>query len=214
WEPLTYDTYARNFLYGVIAISLVVLGGLTTQALSLGELVFPILLFFALGLGALALASLRDAQRYEHTETGESFALNRYWMGTVAIVVAGVLLIGLSLGSLFAPEWAQTALDAVLPLWRLVTGVLLIVVYVVALVFFTILELLGRIIPFTPNRTEALAIQQSLALDGLFKNERNPPAAIPPEIYFAAHSAAAVLILVFLTALFALAFRRFREFQE
>lgn len=211
-EPIRYDTYARNFVYGIIAIALVVFGAFTTRAITPAELIFPILAFFALGLGILALASLRDAQQYERATFGQSFRLNRFWLGTVALVVLALMLVGFILGGLFAPEWAARAVDALLFLWRVLTGVLLIVVYIVALIFFGIFDALGRVIRFTLNPSEPMQIPEPPSLDELLKNQDASISTLPPELVLVAQIVSALLLALALAALFAVAFRRFREY--
>ncbi len=211
-EPIRYDTYARNFLYGVIAIALVVFGALLAHTLAPAELIFPILAFFALGLGILALASLRDAQQYERATFGQSFRLNRFWLGTVALVVFALVLIGFIVGGFFVPAWAARVVDAFVFVWRAVTGVLLIVVYIVALVFFGILDVLGRVIHLTPNQGEPMQIPEPPRLDEIFKNQDAATSTLPPELVLLAQILAVVLLALALAIIFAIAFRRWREY--
>ncbi|MBI4675442.1 MAG: DUF4129 domain-containing protein [Chloroflexi bacterium] len=212
-EPLTYDTFGRNFMYGVVALALSAFIVFTTHVLAPGELILPILLFFAFGLGALALASLRDTQRYERAKVGAAFALNRYWLVTVGVVIAGMLFIGLLLGGTFAPEWAQRAIAALLLVWQFVTGILLVLAFAIAFVFFGALDLLGRVIHFTPSETKPPQVQVP-RLDELFQNQSTPPPQVAPELYLLAQIAAAILIALLLAALFALALRRFHNYGE
>ncbi len=211
-EPIRYDTYARNFVYGVIALALVVFGALTAHTLAPAELIFPILVFFALGLGVLALASLRDAQQYESATLGQSFALNRFWLGTVGIVVAALVLVGFILGGVFAPEWAARTVAVVVFVWRLITSILLLIVYVVALVFFGILDVLGRVIHFTPSEGTPFQLPEPVRLDELFKNQDEVASTLPPELVLLAQILSALFIALALAALFAIAFRRMREY--
>lgn len=211
-EPIRYDTYARNFVYGIIAIALVVFGAFLTRAIAPAELIFPILAFFALGLGILALASLRDAQQYERATFGQSFRLNRFWLGTVALVVLALMVVGFILGGVFTPEWAARAVDALLFLWRLITSVLLIIAYVVALIFFGILDVLGRVIHFAPSEGEPFQLQEPPRLDELLKNQDAATSTLPPELVLVAQILSAFFIALALAALFAIAFRRFRAY--
>lgn len=212
-EALTYDTFARNFMYGVVALTVTGFIAFTTHVLAPGELILPILFFFGLGLGALALASLRDAQQYERAKSGVSFALDRYWMVTVGIVIVGMLAVGLMLGSTFAPEWTQRVIAVLLAVWQFVTGVLLALAFAIAVIFFGALGLLGRIIHFTQGETEPPQIQVP-RLDELFQNQENPTPQVPPELYLLVQIVAVLSIALVLAALFALALRRFRNYAE
>jgi hypothetical protein len=212
-EPLIYDAYSRNFMYGIVALAIVVFVVFTTRVLAVGDLIFPILLFFAFGLGALALASLRDAQRYERAKFGAAFALNRYWLVTVGVVIAVMLFIGLGVGGLFAPEWAQRALDAVGLVWEFVTRILLLLALAMAVVFFGALDLAGRVLHFTPSSRPLPQIQVP-RLDELFQKQNSVPPAVSPELYLLAQIAAAALLASLLALLFALALRRFRNYGE
>jgi hypothetical protein len=212
-EPLIYDTYSRNFMYGIVALAIVVFGVFTTRVLAVGDLIFPILLFFAFGLGALALASLRDAQRYERAKFGAAFALNRYWLVTVGVVIAVMLFIGLWVGGLFAPEWAQRALAAVALVWEVATRMLVALALIMALILAGVFDLVGRAIHVTPSNRPLPRIEIP-RLDELFQKQNNVPPAVSPEWYWLAQIVAAVLLAGLLALLFALAFRRFRNYGE
>lgn len=212
-EPLTYDTFARNFLYGIAALALAGFVTFTAHVLTPGELILPILFFFAFGLGALALASLRDAQQYERAKHGAAFALNRYWLVTVGIVIVGLLASGLLLGGAFAPEWGQRVIAAVLFVWHAVTAVVLTIVLAIALVFFGVLNALGRVLRFTSGSAPPLQIQVP-RLDELVPEQQNAPVGIPPEWYLLAQIVSALLLTLLLAALFALALRRFRNYAQ
>jgi hypothetical protein len=212
-EPLIFDTYARNFLYGVVGLALGVGIAFVTRIVSLSDFVLPILCFFAIGLGTLALSSLRDAQKYEQGRWGESFVLNRYWLGTVGAVVGLLLVVGLLISGAFAPGWAQQAISAILFLYNIFLTVILAIIYVIALVFFTALDLLGRVIHFTPSQGEPQP-PQLLRPDQLFPPQPEAASQLPPWLFLTAQVAAVILIVLVLIVLFATAFRRFYQYTE
>lgn len=213
-EPLTYGACAQSFLYGIVAMALVTFGAFTTGPLPAATLILPLLLFFAGSLATLALASLREAQKYERTETGASFALNPYWLGTVGVVVAGLVLIGFLLGGLFAPEWVQRALEGMVWLAQILMTVLIILAAVMAFLLFGALDWIGRVIHFTPSTGPPPPPPEMPRLDELFKDQQAAASRMSPELYLVVQVVSAIVLALLLAAMFAMAFRRFRNYGQ
>lgn len=212
-EPQTYDTYARNFAYGLVGLASAVFIAYVTRVAPLSAFVLPILLYFGIGLALLAISSLREAQKYERAETGESFALNRYWLGTVGAVIGALLIVGLLLGGLFAPEAARGLLGILAVLLGVLTRIFLLVVYVIAFLFFGALELIGRVVHLQPT-TQPPQIQEPPRLDELFKDVAQQPSNVSPEVYLILQILAGSLLAVLVVLIFTVAFRRFRQYGE
>ena len=212
-EPLLYDTFSGNFTLGIAAFALELAFAYSTRLAPLGEILEPLLLFFAIGLGALAISSLQSARRYEREQTGQTFALNRYWLGTVGGVIVVLLLIGLLVSGFFAPDEIARRLSGVSILLDLLARLLLVVAFILAYVLFAILEFFGRFIHLTPS-TEQQPLREPPNLAEQFKDLNQPPSGISPEMLFILQVLAAVLIALVVVWIFAQAFRRFRHYGE
>jgi hypothetical protein len=103
-ERLPHATLVRNFYDGFAALLMLFILNRFNPLLAAGEAVLPTLLYFATGLGALALSSFERTRRQQREATGIWLALNRYWLATAASVVGGLVLLGLIVTALVAPE--------------------------------------------------------------------------------------------------------------
>lgn len=212
-EPQTFDDFSRAFAIGVIVFALALGFAYATDLLPLTELIIPLLLFFGIGLGALAIANLQDERKYERARTGESFTLNRYWLGTVGAVILFLLLSGLVLGQLFAPGIASEILALAGAVLGILTRVLLFFVLIFAFVVFTLFDLIAGILRLQPGANNQPAAPQAPNIGEQFK-DLSQPTAVSPELFLILQVAAGILLAVVALAIFALAFRRFRMLAE
>jgi hypothetical protein len=212
-EPLIYDEYARNFGIGVFVFALAFYFAFTTQVVALSEMVLPLLFFFAVGLGVLAIASLQQSRQYERERTGESFALNRYWLGTVGGVVAALVLTGLVVGQLFAPDTARSITNALAFAYDVLVRVLLLIAFVFAFVFFNVVGFFGQFVHIQ-SQPQTPPTPPPFSLADQFKDWQQPPSAVSPELYLLFQIAAGLLIALVVVLIFARAFRRFRVLRE
>ena len=99
-----YPHLLRTFILGVTVLSLLAVVAAAFGLLTTDDLVLPLVVYFAVALAALALASLDKARRHGRAATGVWLALNRYWTATITAAIGLMLLTGLIIGWLLAPE--------------------------------------------------------------------------------------------------------------
>jgi len=61
-EPLTYDNFSSDFAVGIIVFLFALAIAYATAVVPLVELLLPVLVFFAVGLGTLAIASVQSTR--------------------------------------------------------------------------------------------------------------------------------------------------------
>ena len=209
-EPLLYDAFAFHFAFGVLVFVAALAIAYAAAIVPLVELLLPLLLFFAIGLGALAVSSLQSARRFEQQQTGQWFALNRYWLGIVGAVIGALLVGGVFLSQFFAPEAMASILSGLAVLLDLLARLLYWVVLVAAFVVFTIFDLVARVLPTVDLSSNSPVIATPPNLADQFKDLRQQPAGLAPEAYLVFQMIAGALIAAFIILIFALAFRRFK----
>jgi hypothetical protein len=214
-ELVLYDVFSFNFTIGVFAFVIALAVAFGTNLVSLYELVLPLLLFFAIGLGTLALSSLQDARRFEGARTGQQIALNRFWLGTVGAIIGALLLGGLLLTQLFAPEYLAGVLS-ILAIGRdWIARLLFLILVIVAFIIFAILEFFARFLPPLNVSSNVQNIQTPPSFAEQFKDlEQRATASPSPEVYLVLQTIAGILIAGAIILIFALAFRRFRYLDK
>ncbi|MBN1889543.1 MAG: DUF4129 domain-containing protein [Thermoflexales bacterium] len=214
-ERVYYDALVNDFAWGALMLAF---AGATAYATRLGALrvaVFTLSSFFAIGLGALAIANLQSTRRFEGSRTEQTVAFNRYWLGTVGVVIGALLLAGLILSQLFAPDimmWILAKPAAVLG-WLVH---LLVFAWVLATYpLFLLLEWLASIVRQQIDPTEQPSTPSLPSFADQFEGlEQSQPTAVSPELYVALQGLAGVLLVALVALIFALAFRRFRTLLE
>lgn len=130
---------------GCVALVLLMLTSLLDrQALppETGGLVF---LFFAMAMVALALAGLKAARLpVAANDGGVVTRLNRYWASSVATIIAGLLLLGLLLNALYAPEVMSSVLEWS---WSGLSRVIILLIKAVSLLLYPVLLFLAIVVP-------------------------------------------------------------------
>lgn len=212
-ERVLYDVFAFNFALGVLAFVVAFALAFGTNRVSLYELVLPLLFFFAIGLGTLALSSLQDARRYEGGRTGQQIALNRYWLGIVTVLISALLVGGVLLTQLFAPDALAGVLNVLTFVLQGLAQVLFWVLVVVTFVLFTLLEFFARVFP-PLQLVRAPDLRTPPGLGEQFKDWQSATQGPAPEVYAALQVLAGVLLASVIVLMFAWAFRRFRYVDE
>ncbi|MCI0397713.1 MAG: DUF4129 domain-containing protein [Chloroflexi bacterium] len=115
-----------------------------------------IFLFFAMGMMALALSSLRSGRVSEMGPNGQ-LRLNRYWLGSTLTVILVLLLLGLSLSLLISPT---TVAQMLAWAWDVLSQVLILLIKIISLILYPILFLLARLL--------------ASGLQRLFRSDANP----------------------------------------
>lgn len=213
-ERVLYDVFAFNFALGVMAFAVALALAFGTNVVSPYELVLPLLFFFAIGLGTLALSSLQDARRYEGGRTGQQIALNRYWLGIVAAIIGALLLGGVLLTQLFVPDALAGVLDWLTWMLRGVAQILFWVLVVVTFVIFTILEFFARVFPPLQISSRAPDLQSPPSFIEQFKDVQTATSRPSAEVYAMLQVLAGVMLATGIVLIFAWAFRRLRYVDE
>ncbi len=107
---------------------------------STGSLLGWLVLFLASGLAMLALISISTTLREQERMTGTKLQIDRYWLTIMVVIVAVVMIAGLVIGQLVAPESVLALLGILQPIWRLIRDIFLIILFVFAYLFFSLIE--------------------------------------------------------------------------
>jgi Domain of unknown function (DUF4129) len=134
----------REFSGGIVALAVLFVFNQANPQLDTAEAFWPILIFFALGLGSLALAGFEQDRQIQGSNAGTGLGVNRHWLGTVGAII-GLILVGAVMMAAIASPQTIAALDPILTL----IGVTLIniigtLIYWAALIILPIGELIGR----------------------------------------------------------------------
>jgi len=209
-----YDQLAAEFTWGTAMLATGVAIAWATGLMPLWQALLVTLLYFASGLAAMAIANLQSARRFEGNRTGHSLAVNRYWLGTVAVVIGVVLAVGLLLAQAFTPEalgWIMAAIARVLG-W--LAWVLALAFTLVAYPVFALLGWLARL--FRPTGGHEELEWDNLPGDFAEQLKEVQPGElnVPPQVYVGLHILAGILVAGAVILIFALTFRRFKTLLE
>lgn len=213
---LQYHDVQAVFYSGIGALTVLFLVNHFKPRLVQAEVLTVVLGFFAIGLSALTLASFERARRY-HRAPGLS--LNRHWVSTVIGVIGSVLLGGLAVLALLAPETLARLRPALVVLDWLAYPVIVALAVIATLIGTPIFWLVQWL------------VEQGLDLLRLFDAFRNLPHYNNPGAVEAANqilqavlnspvtkiSARAVVMLllfIFLVGLIAESLYRFRRLRD
>jgi hypothetical protein len=213
-ERVYYDLFASDFAWGMLMLAFAGVIVYATRVAPLREVVFALISFFAIGLATLAISNLQSTRRFEGGRTDLALAVNRYWLGTVAAVIGVLLLVGLLLGQLFAPEtiaWIVKGLAVVLQgLTWLLLGILIVAAY---LIFVPLEWLVGKLNWSSHTNDQPLPTPPPSFAEQ-FKDLSQGHPDIPPQVYVSLQVLAGVLLVAVIVLVFALAFRRFKTLAE
>ncbi|UCC64156.1 MAG: DUF4129 domain-containing protein [Anaerolineae bacterium] len=142
-RPLVREDVWKAFMAGIVALVAIVLASAAGADALPDDTGHLVLLFFATGLAALALTSLEIASRSAGRRFESELRLDRYWLGSVASVIVGLLGLGLLLGALIAPETVAQVLNGI---WGVVRQVLIFLIMIVSLLLSPFLYLLSVVL--------------------------------------------------------------------
>ncbi len=207
-----HDDLSQTFYNGIVAFTFLFVLNSFHRLIAAPEALGPVMLFFTVGMGALALAGVEEDRRRQKDSSGQWPGLNRHWVATVGGIIAVVVSLGLALAAVVAPETFSRILAALAPIANALTVVatvaLVAVVSVVIYPIFYIVGLLWGLIQFTPSKTpeqptDEAAQQAREALDRLLHL---------PAVQSASRLLATLIILSIIILVFWLAVRRLRLF--
>jgi hypothetical protein len=212
-EPPGYDLFSRNFALGIAALAIGIAVAYATPGMPLRGALLTLLLFFAVGLGALAIASLQETRRYELRTSEQPLGLSRYWLGTVGAVIGVLLAAGVLLAQLFAPDAIARLLAPLTALTDLLGRAFIFILMAFAYLAFLPLSALARLLHFAPRNMQLPALTPMNLLQELGKRQ-NESAGLPASVRLALHILGGLLLLAIIAGLFAFAFRRLRPYGE
>lgn len=103
-NTVTRDRLEGAFYTGLLALALLLIANNSGRALAAGDLIWPVLLFIGLGLGALALTGLRRLGLQADGARSQWRAVGRDWIIMALGLIGLVLLSGVLLAGMLAPE--------------------------------------------------------------------------------------------------------------
>lgn len=173
-----------------------------------------LLVFVAAGMAALALASVERSLYAGGTGASVRLRLNRYWLVSVALVSAGVILLALLTSAVIAPETVAQLLGLLSPVVDLLAQVLLAVLYAAVYVLFLVLspliEWLRRLIASLQAPEAFSQSAEFQPLSPLFLDQAARP---PTDLVEPLRWGLIVAVLVAAAIIFALALRLFNLTQ-
>ncbi len=212
-ERVYHETLLRNFALGLAAILAIMLVAYSAEFVPTGLVIWVLTAFVAVGLVALAVASLQETRRFEGRRAEKGLPMARYWWGTVGTTVAGLLLLGLLLGQIFAPGTLELLADLLAGILRAVGWLLSWAVFIISYPIFKLLEWLIQRIDLPETDAEMLQIQPPADLTDQFK-ELAEESVAGPGSQFPWWILVALVVGMVMLAVFVLAFRRFRSYAE
>lgn len=99
-----HDTARREFHTGVAALAVLFAAGKLYPVLTPAETFWPLILFFAIGLGSLALAGFEEDRRIQKDAAGSGLGVNRHWLAAVGSIIGAVLLGGVAVAAAVNPD--------------------------------------------------------------------------------------------------------------
>jgi hypothetical protein len=136
--PVDHEAIVGSFVTGSVAFAVLLVGSHLAGNSAAGAPLW-LAIFVTAGMAALALASLERSLYAGGAATVTRLRLNRYWLGSVALVIAAVLLLGFVVSALIAPESIAQTLALLAPVVDALAQVLLAIVYVAVYVLFLVL---------------------------------------------------------------------------
>lgn len=213
-QRVYYDPLTADFSGGLIMLGIGAAVAYATRLVALSQVVLSLVLFFAIGLAATAIANLQSARRFEGSRASQPLAINRYWLITVGVVIGAVLVAGLLLGQLFAPGVMTWMLEKLAIVWGGLTWLILMALVLVSYPLFALLEWLGRLVHIGDNPGETVLPSSLPDFAKQFEDIQPGHTDIPPQVYLSLQVMVGILVAAAIVLIFALAFRRFKTLLE
>ncbi len=181
WRGLKTVHIEFERLLVIFAIGMVVqLGILFAQFKTAGSswiLTGRLLIFLASSMAAFSFCQISHTMREQQRRTGVALRIDRYWVMTIAGVIGGTLLLGLVVAQFVSPN----QIEFLRILWNAFMQVLLLIVLVLAYLFFGLIEpFLSQITPRETTRTEPFQsfVRTDWSLKELEQNPIQAPAVL------------------------------------
>lgn len=136
--PVDHEAIVGSFVSGSVAFAVLLIGSHLAGGSAAGAPLW-LALFVTAGMAALALASLERSLYAGGAAAVIRLRLNRYWLSSVALVIAAVLLLSFVVSALIAPESLAQALALLAPVVDALAQALLAIVYVAVYMLFLVL---------------------------------------------------------------------------
>ena len=166
-----------------------------------------IVLFMSSGLVALALHGVLDTLRQQAEKTGILLRIDRYWALIAFGVVAVVLIVGLLAGQIVAPGAIARALSWLRPAWTTLVRIVLLLLYVIAYLFFSLFEPLLARVQDRPQQQGVRPFDSPLVFEDVERVSRDP-IEIPPILGQIAQAALILGLVALVAWIFFLAVRK------
>ncbi len=216
-KTLGHDDIWGTFVAGIVMLVLYLVMMATNNFPVAAASINLIVLFFAVGLTALALSGLKITVGLDRAlglgqrRASKTPALNRYWLLSVAVTVAVLLGLGLLVSLLIAPDQVAALLHLVnvvlSTVWNWISLVIVAISYVLFVIGYFVASLLEPLIRWlmsllgTNRERQPLQMMSPLAPPASI----TPTAAVIPDVYrWIALGIFALVVLV----IFALVLRR------
>jgi hypothetical protein len=216
-RPLTRDDVWSIFATGFVLLALVILAGQSAPNALPPNTAGWMVALVAAGLSALAFSSLELARitgRHPAQKPAQ-LRLNRYWLASVAFVIAGVLAIGLALGAIFTPGTVARALGWTSLLLKWLAALL---GYVLLALAYVIFFLLTPLIEWLRSRLAESARLERLPVPDLARQleqwRDQPVAPLSPLVAESIRWIGLAGLVAVILVIFALALRYFRTGSE
>ena len=201
-----HDDISRAFAVGFVALVLLLIAGRIDPAGPPPDTTRWIVLFFAVGMAALALAGLRMARGTRNLSG--PLPANRYWVASIATLVIVLLAVGLLLGFLITPDGVARTMGW---LGRVTDWLVAIVGYVLYGIVYAMFLVLTPLIYWLEKRLGSLLQVNTERMEnmqrGIMETVEQPAAAVlPPAVdegmrWFVLLGALVIVALSFAAAL-------------
>ena len=209
--PTNHQAIVAAFVTGSVAFAVLLLGSRLAGAALVDGAQAWLVIFMTAGMAALALASVERSLYAGNMDAPIRLSLNRYWLGSVALVIVTVLLLGLLLSALIAPEMVAQMVGLLSPLVDLLAQAILAVIYVVVYVIFLLLT------PLIEWLRSLLAARQPLETAAEFAAFQpfspllaDPAAGMPVALVEPLRWGVIIVVIIAAAVIFALALRFLR----
>jgi hypothetical protein len=169
-----------------------------------------VILFLSSGLTALALTGVYHTLREQQRRTGMRLHVDRFWAVTTLSIVTMVILAGLLVGQIIAPGALVKVIGLLRPLWAIVVQILLLIIFVLAYLFFGLVEPLLAGIANRPARDLSTFRSPLTSLEELEQNGAEP-IQIPPALGIILQVVLVLGLIAVVAYIFYLAAKRRRE---